>query len=152
MIYSVMDFFQSVFFIGILSGIISVVLIVGITILLNRCRRRTKMHNSIGATVTKMFRNIEKCTDSEDGQIPSSQIRTVCLHSYIRLLESSITNQPNYLDQRQFIELIHILTKVEERMEKQKPLEDKDYGDVLNEFKKIKWLKIPIEKLDLKAA
>ena len=148
-----MDFSQIVFIVSVLFGVIVFSMIVKITILLNKCNKRTKTYNSIEKTVTKMFHSIEKCTGSEDGQITISEIRISRLLLYIRSLKDFSIKHHDYLESDQFREFISILTKIEGRSnmitQKQLSQEAKYYEDLLKEFKNIKWLRIEIKKLDL---
>ena len=141
--------------ITILGGIL-VAIIIQTIIIVKQIWKHVKIKNLIRGEIIKMFQTLEKCGHIADGhrQVTSSELKMVIFYSHISRLKEMMKLGENILKPWQFVEISNNLNESEKLMDMikgggQAP-ENKIYDMMLDGFKKIKWLKIPIEKLDFK--
>ena len=171
-IYSI-DVYRD-FFIAVSATIFSVIVLETI-ILLGQWHKHVKTKGVISKEVTERFKNIENFEAGKEKHAIYSKerieagkekfrrkwgeswrwgVRQMQWHLCISELKTLAELNYTRLKHDQYTEFIDILNTMEAVL---KLMEDEgkaansiNYGDWLKEFKQMKWLKIPIEKLDFK--
>ena len=112
----------------------------------------SKAYQPINDAINRMFREIESCASGADSKQTATQLRTISALSGIETLKEIVKANHGDLPPIEFETIMRLLVMAKEgtdmAMQKKKPLKDEFYEILLNGFKEIWWVNIPIEKLD----
>ena len=160
-IHQIIKIFESIvvvdihrdFFIAVSAGVF-VLILTQFTIMGNHWYRYNKIRNFISNDITKMFQDIGTYTSVKDYPVRKSfsTMKEDIFFSRIKDLKEITRMNAGDLKPEQSAKLITSLNNVESYMRIVKNThiypKNEHYSEALRDFKRIKWLKIPLERID----